>query len=316
MSSLSIEVVVMQAIALTQDVTQFRLRRLDGASLPAFSAGAHVLISVVPGISRAYSLCGDPAETGHYDIAVKREDHGRGGSRALHALAHSGSRLAISEPRNQFALEPDAPHHLLIGGGIGITPLIAMAYQLHRKNAAFSFASFSRSLAHLPFADLLEQGPWKQRVAFHFDNSVHLSLEEMVAALPPGTHVYCCGPTGFMANARQACAAIPDTQWHEERFSAASVKLGSLQSERAELFLAQSNQRIGVTPGQTLLDALREGGVAVDSACEQGVCGSCVVAYSDGQPIHGDECLSDDERAQYVAVCRAGCGSSTLTLQL
>ena len=316
MPNLSIEAVVTRTIALTQDVTLFRLRRLDDAPLPAFSAGAHVLVGVAPGISRAYSLCGDPAETGYYDIAVKREDHGRGGSRALHALAQSGSRLKISEPRNQFALEPDAPHHLLIGGGIGITPLIAMAYQLDRANAAFSFASFSRGVAHLPFADLLKQAPWKQRMAFHFDDGEHLALEDMVAALPPGTHAYCCGPAGFMASARQACVAIPDTQWHEERFGAAGGELGALRSERAELFLAQSKQRIGVAPGQTLLDALREGGVTVDSACEQGVCGSCVVAYSDGQPIHGDECLSDDERAQYVAVCRAGCGSSTLTLQL
>ncbi|EEE07353.1 TPA: oxidoreductase [Burkholderia multivorans] len=314
----SIDVVVTEATSLTGEIRLLRLCADNGVPLPAFEPGAHVMVEAAPGVTRAYSLCSDPADRSHYDIAVKLEVQGRGGSRALHALT-AGARLVIGAPRNLFALAPSATHHLLIGGGIGATPLVAMAHQLARDGAPFTFVQFSRSDAHLPFARLLREGPWHSQVALHFDDVQTIDLARLSAALPPGTHAYCCGPSAFVRWARAQCANVGDAQWHEERFSADASDDARADAESPaaiRLILARSAKQITMQRGQTLLDALRGHGVSVDTACEQGVCGSCVVEYSDGEPVHGDACLDATERERYVALCCGGCCSESLTLQL
>jgi vanillate O-demethylase ferredoxin subunit len=320
---LSIDVVVSDAADLTNEIRRLRLHAANGAALPAFEPGAHVMVQAATGIARAYSLCSDPALTTHYDIAVKLEANGRGGSRALHALA-VGAPLAIGTPRNLFALDLQAPHHLLIGGGIGATPLVAMAYRLARDGIPFTLVQFSRGEAHLPFAELLRDGPWRAHVMLHFDDAQTVDLAHLSAALPSGAHAYCCGPAAFVRWARAQCANVGDAQWHEERFgtdagSAARVSSdepASSASATTQLILARSARSITMQPGETLLGALREHGVAVDTACEQGICGSCVVEYSDGEPVHGDACLDAGDRETHVALCCAGCRSDSLTLQL
>jgi vanillate O-demethylase ferredoxin subunit len=322
MSSLQTSGVIAEVTRLTKEVTRFRLRAADASMLPAFSAGAHVLVGIGPGVVRAYSLCGDPADLAHYDIAVKREDLGRGGSLALHEQGHVGMSLQISEPHNLFGLAEHAPHHVLLGGGIGLTPLLSMAHELHRRHAQFTFATFARSPEHLPFSALLEQAPWAYRTLRHFDDGAHLCVSDLIAGMPSGTHVYCCGPDGFMRAMRASCGSIPGSQWHQESFGASTeaaalstVPIAPLASG-AELHLSASNRRVALQPGQTLLEALREHNFVIDSACEQGICGSCVARYHDGIPIHRDECLDDEQRAEYVALCVAGCASPSLVLEL
>ncbi|WP_321817685.1 MULTISPECIES: PDR/VanB family oxidoreductase [unclassified Paraburkholderia] len=321
-----IDVVVTQATNLTGEIRLLRVCAGNGTPLPAFEPGAHVMVEVAPGLTRAYSLCSDPAFTGHYDIAVKLETQGRGGSRALHAV-NVGARLTIGAPRNLFALAGHAMHHLLIGGGIGATPLVAMAHRLAAEGASFTFAQFSRSAAHLPFAGLLREGPWQAQVALHFDDAQSVDLVSLSGALPSGTHVYCCGPAGFVRWARTQCANVSDAQWHEERFTADANSearardTGAAPAETAaaattQLILARTARQIALQRGQTLLDALREHGVEVETACEQGICGSCVVEYSEGEPVHGDACLDAADRENHVALCCGGCRSASLTLQL
>jgi vanillate O-demethylase ferredoxin subunit len=329
MSSLEIDVVVATTAALTKEITHFRLSRADALPLPAFSAGAHVLVGLGPGMVRAYSLCGDPADTTHYEIAVKREEAGRGGSTALHRLATAGAPLRISAPRNLFALVPDAPHYLLLGGGIGLTPLLAMAHTLHRQQASFTFASFTRTPADLPFAHQLAHAPWAHRTLRHFDDGASLSVPDLLTGLPAGIHVYCCGPDGFMRHMRTVCASLPASQWHQESFGGAESAALSLSLDHAtplekighaaastELHLSESNRRIALLAGETLLEALRANHIHIDSACEQGICGSCVVRYRDGTPIHRDDCLSEAQRTEYVALCVSACASPTLVLEL
>lgn len=188
------DVMVTRTVALTAEVIQVFLSRPDGKALPAFEAGAHVMVTVAPGITRAYSLCGDPADTGEYVIAVKRESAGRGGSQALHARACAGMTFSIGAPHNLFALAGQAPHHLLIAGGIGITPLVAMAHALHRRREAFSLLAFSRSRALLPFAELLNAGSWKDRVATYFNDTPRADLAAKFATMPTGTHVLLLRP--------------------------------------------------------------------------------------------------------------------------
>lgn len=296
-----------QRHSLTADIDCWRLTHSGGLALPSLQAGAHIEVQIAPNIRRAYSLCSDPEQRDYYEIAVKREEAGRGGSRTLHQHAQAASTLWISPPRNGFGVADSAGMHLLVGAGIGLTPLIAMAHSLHRREADFQLIVRVRNRAALPFADLLTLGPWSSKVSLSFSDQGELQL--------PGnpTHVYCCGPTGFMQAVRRGFPDLPETNWHQEHFGG---EAGPSAESSYQVELTLSNRTIEVAAGQRLIDALRTQGVACDTVCEQGVCGSCVVPWSQGKPIHHDECLSDEERQTFVALCCAGCDSANLTLEL
>ena len=295
---------------LTPDVMRLRLQHPAGEQLPPFEAGAHVQIQINEQHCRAYSLCSNPSDLSHYEIAVKCEALGRGGSQALHRLAHIGGELPASAPNNLFALAPNAEHHLLVGGGVGLTPLMAMAHQLAAQQQSFSLVVAVSSTGSSPFVEQLAVSGWPVELVHNPREA--LDLQGLLATLPAQTHVYCCGPEGLMQRVREQCAGLPAEQWHEEAFvgSETSVQTGF------QLHLSDSGLDIDVPAGSSMLAALRQAGVAPDTNCEQGICGSCVVAWSDGEPLHGDQCLDDDDRSEYIAVCCGSCRSPRLTLAL
>lgn len=303
-----VQVFVQHRHALTPSIDCWRLARRDGAPLPAFSAGAHVEVQVAAGLRRAYSLCSDPANTAFYEIAVKHEVEGRGGSRALHQSACIGTDLSIGAARNLFALADEPGLHVLVGAGVGLTPLIAMAHSLHRSGKAFQLIARVRQREDLLFAPLLEHGPWSDRVTVSYSSEGALALPGNAA------HVYCCGPDGFMQAVKAHYAELPEACWHQEHFAGGALSVAAEQGYR--LVLSASGREIEVAAGQRLIDALRANGVACETVCEQGVCGSCVVGWQDGRPRHQDECLTDEDRQSYVALCCAGCDSDSLTLEL
>lgn len=313
---------VARVVRHTDEVSSYVLQRVDGQSLPACEAGAHVDVYLPGGLVRSYSLCGDPTRTTEsYEIAVKREDNGRGGSRALHMWVREGEILRIGAPRNQFRLAPDAPHHLLLAGGIGVTPLVSMAHALHARGASFTLAVFARSAQHLPLASALDNAPWRDRVQVHFDNVPSpTNAAAVVAQAPAGSHVYFCGPEGFMAHVRDACRTWPAERVHFEYFSA-PTKTGTdavvpTEADGFELVLARRQQRLQVAPGKSIAQVLQGAGIPVDTVCEQGICGSCLTPYLDGTPDHQDMCMTQAERATHVAICCARSHSPTLTLDL
>jgi vanillate O-demethylase ferredoxin subunit len=295
---------------LTPDVMRLRLQHPQGKLLPPFEAGAHIQIQINEQHCRAYSLCSNPADLSHYDVAVKREALGRGGSQALHALARPGVELPASAPRNLFSLAPNAEHHLLVGGGVGLTPLMAMAHQLATQGLPFSFVVAVSSAGSSPFGAQLAASGWPVELVHNPREA--LDMTRLLAALPAQTHVYCCGPQGLMSRVREQCAGLPAEQWHEEAFvcSETSVQTGF------QLHLSDSGLDIDVPAGSSMLAALRQAGVALETNCEQGICGSCVVAWSDGEPLHGDQCLDDEDRSEYIAVCCGSCRSPRMTLAL
>lgn len=295
---------------LTPDVMRLRLQHPQGKLLPPFEAGAHIQIQINEQHCRAYSLCSNPADLSHYEIAVKREALGRGGSQALHALARPGVELPVSAPRNLFALAPNAEHHLLVGGGVGLTPLMAMAHQLATQGLPFSFVVAVSSAGSSPFGAQLAASGWPVELVHNPRDA--LDMASLLAALPAQTHVYCCGPDGLMSRVREQCAALPVEQWHEEAFAGSET---AVQAGFA-LHLSDSGMDIDVPAGSSILAALRQAGVAPETNCEQGICGSCVVAWSDGDPLHGDQCLDDEDRSEYIAVCCGSCRSPRLTLAL
>lgn len=306
----------------TDEINSYVLQRIDGLPLPACDAGAHVDVYLPGGLVRSYSLCGDPARTPEaYEIAVKRETTGKGGSRAMHMWVREGEILRIGQPRNQFRLAPEATHNLLLGGGIGVTPLVAMAHALHARGASFTLAVFARSAQHLALASELDKAPWRDRVQVHFDNvPAPTDPATLLQQAPEGSHVYFCGPPGFMAHVRQACSGWAPERVHFEYFAAppqaAPATSAATDTAGFELLLARSQQRLHVAPGKSMAHVLQAAGVVVDTVCEQGICGSCLTPYIDGTPDHQDACMTEAERATHVAVCCARSHSPTLTLDL
>ncbi|MDO9434608.1 MAG: PDR/VanB family oxidoreductase [Hydrogenophaga sp.] len=311
---------VARVVRHTDEVNSYVLQRIDGQSLPACEAGAHVDLYLPGGLVRSYSLCGDPTRTTEaYEIAVKREEAGRGGSRAVHMWVREGEILRIGTPRNQFHLAPNAPHHLLLGGGIGVTPLVSMAHALHALGASFTLAVFARSAQHLALKSLLETAPWRDRVQVHCDDAPsRTSAASVVAQAPAGAHVYFCGPEGFMNHVRQATEAWAPERVHFEYFSAPPKSTAAAPADTAgfDVVLARRQLRLHVAPGKSIAHVLQAAGVAVDTVCEQGICGSCLTPYLDGTPDHQDLCMTDDEHATHLAVCCAGSHSPMLTLDI
>ncbi|EFC80859.1 PDR/VanB family oxidoreductase [Frankia sp. EUN1f] len=285
--------------SLALDVVCFDLADPAGTPLPAWTAGAHVDVTVRPGLTRQYSLCGDPSDRGVWRIAVLREAAGRGGSTHLHDRVGAGTRLTVSHPRNAFALV-DAPRYLLVAGGIGITPLMPMVAELAARGADWSLLYGGRALAAMAFAEeLARYGP---RVVLHpQDTHGLLPIGDVLGDLVgsgahEGTAVYCCGPEGLLGAVEAACAAWPAGALHTERFRPAELAVRD-GDHPFELRLARSGRVLTVRPGQSVLAALESAGAAVTSSCRDGTCGTCETAVLGGDVDHRDTVLSQAERA-------------------
>ncbi len=294
---------------ITEDVALFELVAADGDRMPAFAAGAHIDVHIPGGAIRQYSLCNAPGDSSHYEIAVLREEFGRGGSLAMHADVRGGDQLIISRPRNMFPLSGDAERSLLIAGGIGITPLLSMAEHLETSRQPFDLHYCSRSRARTAFADALASSRYGGRVHFHFDDGPpeqRLRLGELLAQPPTGLHLYCCGPKGFMdavLGTARSCGWT-EAQLHHEVFNARST--GPAADEAFEIQLASSGRIIPVGARQTALAALEAHGICIPRSCEQGVCGTCLTAVVDGIPDHRDVYLTTEEQAanrQFLPCC-------------
>jgi vanillate O-demethylase ferredoxin subunit len=304
-----------------EDICTFELSSTDGTPLPSFSAGSHIDVQVPGGLTRQYSLCNDPAESHRYLIGVLRDAASRGGSATMHAQVHEGTLLQISPPKNHFALAHQAPRHLLLAGGIGVTPILCMAERLAATGADFDMHYATRSRARTAFFERIGRAPFGDRVRFHFDDGApeqKLDIAALLAAQPADTHLYVCGPQGLMNAVLGAARA---GGWHEQRlhyeFFAADV------TPRAgdgafEVQLASSRRVIRVAAEQSVLAALAEAGVIVPSSCEQGVCGTCLTRVIDGVPEHRDQYLLPEEQAanDQVLPCCSRAKSARLVLDL
>jgi vanillate O-demethylase ferredoxin subunit len=283
-----------------QDICSFELVAADGGALPAFAAGSHIDVHLDGALVRQYSLCNHPRETHRYLIAVLREAASRGGSLAMHAL-QPGQELSISEPRNHFALATGARRHLLLAGGIGITPILCMAEQLADERADFELHYCTRSIDRTAFAARIGASAFAPRVRFHHDDgpaAQRLDIAAVVARPVDGTHLYVCGPAGFMA---AVLAAARSAGWaaaalHREVF-AGGVAMSDADGA-FEVQVASSGAVIRVAPDQTVVAALAAAGVQVPVSCEQGVCGTCLTPVIDGVPDHRDLFLTDEEHAR------------------
>ncbi|WP_288392241.1 PDR/VanB family oxidoreductase [uncultured Herbaspirillum sp.] len=291
-----------------QDIVALELVAVDGQPLPSFTAGAHIDVHLPGGLVRQYSLCNAPHEQHRYQIGVLRDANSRGGSVAVHEALQVGERITISAPRNQFALH-SARHSLLLAGGIGITPILCMAEALAAQGASFEMHYCARSPARQAFRERIAACGFADRVVHHYDDGAaaqKLDLAALLASVDPATHLYVCGPTGFIAHVVDTARARgwPDSQVHYEYFGAAPVNADG--NGAFEVKLASSGQIYTIPPERTVIQVLVEHGVDVPVSCEQGICGTCLTRVLEGEPDHRDQYLTDEERAandQFTPCC-------------
>lgn len=305
--------VVRQIEQLGGNVRAFELADPDDWDLPPYTAGAHIDVHLQSGRVRQYSLYGDPAERTRYRIAVQREDCGRGGSTELHETFKVGAVVPVSLPRNHFALA-EAPHHVMIAGGIGITPFLSMLATLETTDLSFELHYCSRSPSATPFLDQVARLSAQGKVHHHFSRGGRrLDVSHLLSHIPLDTHVYCCGPGSLIeAVVAAAKAAGCDERVHLEFFSSAGAEDGA----EYEIELVRSGRIIPVGKGVTMLQALRSAGVELESSCEGGVCLECKTRYLAGSPIHRDLVMQAEDRREFITPCVSGCATDKLFLDL
>lgn len=280
-------------------VVALRLRPVDHSPTPMWEPGAHIDLHLPSGRVRQYSLYGDPCDRDGYNIAVLLEPAGRGGSREIHQL-QDGSPVGIGGPRNNFPLAP-AAFHILIAGGIGITPLIPMMKQLDSAGAPWQLFYRGRSHSAMPFADELATRYPDRAQILPSDTTARPDLATVLAALPPGSAVYCCGPDTLMNAVTQAMTtACPHSSLHIERFTA-TVKDDS--TNRAfQVVLPHAGATIDVPADRGMLECLRQVLPDVPASCETGLCGSCAMRVLAGRPEHRDDILQGAARETHHLV--------------
>jgi len=278
------------------------------------------------GLHNSYSLANNPTERDRYVTAVLREKAGKGGSAYMHDNVQVGSVLLAEGPNNNFPLSKDAKKHLLIAGGIGITPLLAMGYRLKEMGAEYYLHYCTKSPEETALMNEVMEA-FAGRVTFHHDGgdaSKGINLTEVLNSPEPDQHLYICGPAGLLNAARAAAAHWPGGTVHFELFNSlrTAQQIAALQNDANdgsfEIHCANSHVTAIVSPDRTILQVLRDHQIEVLYACEEGWCGNCKVKYLEGKVEHRDEYLSESERKDHMQVCisRAAPGEKRLVLDL
>jgi vanillate O-demethylase ferredoxin subunit len=314
------EVVVAGVVPQTARVTSFELRDPTGAALPEFTAGAHVDVHLPNGLVRSYSLYGDARERDAYRIAVLREAGGSGGSAWMHERVRAGDTLTIAPPVNRFEIDEGGDEHILIAGGIGITPIMAMAYRLDELALSFRLHYCARSADDAAFAGEVTSR-FGERVTMQLDGgdaARRIDLAGLLADRAPGSHVYVCGPRGLIDATRAAARHWPRGTVHFELFGTGAVPGAAVSDDRPfDVHLRRRRMDLTVPAGRSLLDVLLEAGVGVTAVCHEGFCGTCTTRYVAGNVDHRDGVLDDDERKSTLQVCVSrGRAGDTLVLDL
>jgi vanillate monooxygenase ferredoxin subunit len=309
-SNSKLKVFVARKCSEAQDVCSLELVPQPGETLPSFTAGSHIDVHLPGNIIRQYSLCNSSKETDRYVIAVLRDPASRGGSISVHEAVDEGDEITIGYPKNNFRVIDGASRHLLIAGGIGVTPILCMAEYLAQTGADFSLHYLARTESRAAFVERIRNSQFHNRASVHFDDGApdqRFDIERTIGSEDRATHIYVCGPNGLISAVFDAARRMQwkEAQLHREAFSGVSSTTSCLD-QSFEIVLARSGRTVVVPPDQTVTRVLAEVGVAVDVSCEQGVCGTCLTRVLDGTPDHRDVYLTEDERAkgdQFTPCC-------------
>jgi vanillate O-demethylase ferredoxin subunit len=318
MNQLSVKVVKKTTEA--EDIVSFELASVDGQPLPAFSAGSHIDVQIRDGLVRQYSLCNDPCEQHRYLIGVLRDPNSRGGSIAVHDEVNEGSTLQISEPKNHFALA-QAKRTLLFAGGIGVTPILCMAERLAQIDADFEMHYCTRSLERTAFHQRIGTSSFADNVHFHFDAGPaeqKLDLATLIAQPDADTHLYVCGPGGFIDHVVNTAKRLgwSSEQVHLEYFGATVRETAG--DTAFDVKIASTGKVYSIPGGKTITHVLAEHDIHIPVSCEQGVCGTCITRVLDGTPDHRDLYFTDEEHEKndQLTPCCSRAKSAMLVLDI
>lgn len=303
-----IDVVIDRIERKSGDVVAIELVTPDGSPLPTFAAGSHIETYIRPQIVRPYSLCNDPGDAGRYRIGVLNDANSRGGSKIVCTQWVEGMQVRISEPRNLFPLAGGQGRSVLVGGGIGITPLMAMAHSLAAADSLFELHYCARDASRAPFLEELSNASFGLAVRSHFSTECRFDFSRDVGRAGEGDHLYVCGPQGFMDHVIAEAKRLgwTDGQIHFEYFDADTDVSGG--PFRVQLL---DGSEYEIPAGRSIADVLIEAGQDVEVSCEKGICGSCITNVLEGEPDHRDHYLTDDEKA--ANDCMALCCSRAFT---
>jgi vanillate O-demethylase ferredoxin subunit len=282
------------------------LELVASSELPEFEAGSHIDVEVAPNLLRQYSIANSPTERHRYLLGVLREPNSRGGSERIFTQFLPGRQVRISLPRNNFKLREDAAHSILIAGGVGITPLLSMAHYLQRLGRSFVFHYCVRTQSAAAFTNEIAASSFCDRVNLHLDDGPKSQAFDPAVVLGTqgeGTHLYVCGPSGFMAYVLGKANELgfPASKTHVEYFCADVDTAG----DSFTVFAARSGVEVVVGPNQTIAEVFAAHSIPVFLSCQEGVCGTCLTAVLEGVPDHRDLYLNEEEKAagNQMAIC-------------
>jgi cytochrome P450/ferredoxin-NADP reductase len=303
---------------LASNIVGLEIEPLPGTRFPLWSAGAHIDLHLREGLVRQYSLTG-PVDDGPYRIAVQLEPNSRGGSATVHSRLQAGTNVTLSAPRNNFVLDEQADSFVLFSGGIGLTPILAMAWRLHQLGRDFVWHLSARSRERLAWSDQIDALPFRKQIMLHLDDGPADQLLDAATVLrhvSDRAQVYICGPRGYMDHLAQAArdAGILPDRMRREYFGAEI----DMSGDPFVVVAARSGLRIEVSANESILAAATRAGLQIETGCQNGVCGTCLTHVLDGRPDHRDMVLTDIEKAENrrIAVCCSRSQSATLVLDL
>ncbi len=292
--------------AATQRVRMVELVSAEGGALPAFTAGAHIDLELGHGEVRSYSLLNNPGESHRYVIGVLREEPGKGGSAWVHDQLKQGDILESSEPVNQFPINEAGGRHILIAGGIGVTPLIAMAHRLNTMGAEYQFHYSARTTDEAAFiGDITTLAGDKLKL--HLDGgdpAKGLDVKALLGNRPSAAHVYVCGPAGLIRTVRETTKDWPKGTVHYELFHGDEAAVAPRSTDTAfDVVLNKTGRTIHIPADKKILDILKDEGFKIKVLCTEGVCGTCKVKLISGKADHRDDVLTKREQEKFIQVC-------------
>ncbi|GAA3555069.1 PDR/VanB family oxidoreductase [Marinobacter xestospongiae] len=303
-------------IDLSDEISSFTFEAIDGV-FDAFDAGCHVDVVLGPDLVRNYSVWEWQQDRKSFSVAVKREDNGRGGSLAMHHL-QEGAELEIAGPRNNFPLQSDDQPVVLIGGGIGVTPIYAMASELKKAGREFRVYYLVRSKEHAAFHGLFKDLDLGANYQLHCDDTDgYLDLQAFVQSYPENTHYYICGPEVLLKRLQDVSGEQVRGIVFFERFSA-PISSAEVDNTAFTVVINSTGEHIAIPSDESILSVLNSKGFDVHYGCSSGLCGSCITDVLEGEIDHRDSVLDDEERAEgdCMCVCVSRAKSEVLVLDM
>jgi ferredoxin-NADP reductase len=287
------------------------LESLDRRPLPGWTPGAHVDL-MAGEFDRKYSLCGDRTDRIKLRIAILRENQGRGGSKYFHENLSPGSLVRVRGPKNHFKLDESASSYTLIAGGIGITPILAMADRLKSLGKRYTLHYAGRSPSTMAFIERVKRDHGGRLHLYAKSEGQRMTLSEIAGRPGERCRVYACGPERLLAELQALAREWPPNVLQLEHFAAATAQLDPAREHAFRIELRDSNLTIEVPADRSVLDSLHAVGIDVACDCREGLCGSCEVLVLDGEVDHRDRVLSVSERAtsaRMMACCSRARGN-------